>query len=169
VTIWFGSDCGESLAPPLQEVSARLDAVGQRQRLQCAVDHRLVADHDAALGQQRHDIGRHDAGQRLAGRLVAGADVEVGERGRLAQLRDRLGQGVAEIAEEDAVLGRDAIGMRRDLAVEDIDVAAGQPVAQVIVRAAVAEAELQDVSRKIGDQLRRVIEAGALRLQAADE
>jgi len=59
--------------------------------------------------------------------------------------------------------------MRRDLAVEDIDVAAGQPVAQVIVRAAVAEAELQDVSRKIGDQLRRVIEAGALRLQAADE
>src|SRR5690606_21402493 len=60
-----------------------------------------------------------------------------------------------------------AVGMRRHLALEDEDFALRAPLAQVIVGAPVAEAELEDHPRQVRHQGHRQIEAIALCLQTA--
>jgi SAM-dependent methyltransferase len=50
---------------------------------------------------------------------------------------------LARLAQEQPVVRRDAVGMGRHLAFEDVDVAAGKEIAQMIVGAAVAEADLE--------------------------
>ena len=58
---------------------------------------------------------------------------------------------------------------RRELAVEHVDVAAGQALAQMVVGPPVAEAELEDRARRQRARPRRPVETGALGLEAADE
>ena len=63
----------------------------------------------------------------------------------------------------------DAVGMGRDLAVEDHDLPFGTEAAQVVVGAAVAQAQLEHRARHAAHQSHGVVEAGALRLQPADD
>jgi hypothetical protein len=76
--------------------------------------------------------------------VIAGAEVGVDQRRRRAELVRRAPERVARLAEEQAVGGRDAVGMGRHLALEDMDVAAGKEIAQMVVGPAVAEADLED-------------------------
>ena len=64
--------------------------------------------------------------------------------------------------------------MRRDLALADIDVAPRgittlEQLAQMVIGAAVAETQFQHGAVEFLDQLGSAVEAGALRLEAADE
>src|SRR5579862_7195239 len=81
---------------------------------------------------------------------------------------DSLGCGIAKIAEPEKMLGRNAVGMGRHMAVEDMDVAAGKALAQMIVTAAVAKPELHDRSAMQARLHRRPVETAAQRLQTPD-
>src|SRR5690349_7049987 len=65
--------------------------------------------------------------------------------------------------------GWNAIRMRRDLPVENIDLPARTGLSQMIEGAPIAEAELQDDTRQRFNPTRCVAQACALRLQSADE
>ena len=109
---------------------------------------RLVGQHVAAGCGQHVERRAQPAAHLDVGGVVAGAEVGVDQRRRRAEpargARDRL----VGVAEEQPVVGRDAVGMGRHLALEDVDVAPGEEVAQVVVGAAVAQADLED--REIG-------------------
>jgi len=59
--------------------------------------------------------------------------------------------------------------MGRHLALEDVDVAAGKEIAQMVVGAAVAQADFEDRARQGVDLGLQEIQAVALRLHARDE
>src|SRR3546814_13791122 len=61
---------------------------------------------------------------------------------------------------------RNAIGGRCDRAIEDIDLAIGAGLPEVVVRAAVAEAELEDGAGQVAHEPHRKAETVALCLQA---
>src|SRR4029077_4371941 len=73
------------------------------------------------------------------------------------------------LAQEQAVVRRDAVGVGCHLALEDIDVAAGKEIAQMVVGAPVAEADFKEGARQGVDGRLQEIEAVALRLHARDE
>src|SRR5205807_5083047 len=100
---------------------------------------------------------------------VAGAGIRMGERHLAAEPGTQDRQGVAHIAEDQPLRGRHAIGMGRDGAFADIDLAPGEQRAQVVVGAAVAEAEFEHHPVESADQPGGMVEAGALRLEPADE
>ena len=64
---------------------------------------------------------------------------------------------------------RYAVGVRRDLALEDKDLALRTAFAQVVVGATVTQAEFEDRPGQPGDQVDGMFEAAALGLQAADK
>ena len=78
-------------------------------------------------------------------------------------------QCLAGLAQEQTIVGRDAVGVGRHLAFEDVDVATGKEIAQVIVGAAVAQADLEDRSRQLTHLVGQKIQAIALRFHARDE
>src|SRR3546814_21113149 len=57
---------------------------------------------------------------------------------------------------------RNAIGVRCDLAIENIDLAIGAGLPEVVVRAAVAEAELEDRAWQVAHEPHRKAETVAL-------
>ena len=75
----------------------------------------------------------------------------------------------ARLAQEKPVVGRHAVGMGGDLALEDIDVAAGKEIAQMVVGAAIAQAHFEDRATELVDCGLEKIQAVALRLHACDE
>src|ERR1700722_797882 len=151
------------MIPPLA------DAARQWQRSEFRARHDRVADQDAARPQERHHQRQQFGGERLVRRGLAGADIEMGERDPGREPRARLGQRLAQIAEQQPLGRRDAIGMRGDLALADIDVASGQELAQMIVGAPAAKPQFQHHPIQAADQRGGMIEAGALRLEPADE
>ena len=78
-------------------------------------------------------------------------------------------QRLAHIAEQEQLGRRNAIGMGCDGPLADIDLAVWEQLAKVIVGPAVAEPQLEHLTIQIADQIRREIEASALRLEATDE
>ena len=88
---------------------------------------------------------------------VSAAEIGVSERRRGADPPSGRRQRVLQLAEKQPVGGRHALGMRGENAVEDQDLAAGQPLAQVIVGAAVAEADLEDRAGQSGDHFRHPV------------
>jgi len=90
---------------------------------------------------------RHPACKPLAGRL----------------------QGIAHVAQEEEFGGRYATGMSSNMTFANINLPIRKALAQVVISAAVAKPELEDISFQLLDQTRRQIEAGTLGLQAADK
>jgi hypothetical protein len=130
---------------------------------------RGIAHHDGVWahkwGDQPYELGS----KPLVFTDVACADVDMGESRRMWNLAPHHRQGVATVAQDQELSRRDAIGMRSELAIEYVNLALGHDLAQVIIGAAVAEAELEHRPGHIPDQLGRTIEAGALRPHAANE
>ena len=85
------------------------------------------------------------------------------------QLRGGSRQGLDEIANEQPISRRYAIGMSRYLAIEYIDIAAPELTSEMIVGASIAEAELQHIAGQVIDQSGCKIDAGALRLEPTNE
>src|ERR1700722_2124873 len=79
-----------------------------------------------------------------------------------------LGCGIAEIAEPEKMLWRDAVGMGRHMPIEDMDVAAGKPLAQMIVTAAIPEPKFHDRPARGARLHGSPVETAAQRLQAPD-
>jgi sulfatase maturation enzyme AslB (radical SAM superfamily) len=86
-----------------------------------------------------------------------------------AQLHNGARQCIEEIAEEQMIGGRYAIGVRGNVAVEHVDLAVPAAAPQVIVGAAVAEAEFQHMAGQPRDPMHRLVQYGTLRLQPPDE
>src|SRR5258708_39171094 len=84
------------------------------------------------------------------------------ERNAIAEQGPRLGQRLAHIAEDEALRRRNAVGMRGDLPLADIDVAAGEQFAQGGVRAALAKAAFEHNARQPLDQRCRTAETSTL-------
>jgi hypothetical protein len=76
--------------------------------------------------------------------VVAGAEIGMDQRRRGAQRPRGARQCLARLAQEQAILRRDAVGMGRHLALEDVDVARREEITQMIVGAAVAQPDLED-------------------------
>ena len=152
--------------PPVEAVAARGDALRQRLLGPAGEGHGLVAGEHGAGGGQAGQQGGERGGERQRGGLVAGADVGVDEGGGGGQAD--MGQGVEEVADDEAVFGRRAVGMGGRGALEHEDVAVRQAGAEMVVAAPVAEAELQHRAGHAPDQRRRPVEAGALGREAAD-
>src|SRR5262249_36221401 len=74
----------------------------------------------------------------------------------------------AEIAQPEEVLRGNAVRMSCDLAIEDMNLAAGQTLAQVIVAAAIAEAEFHDRAAMLFCLHDGPVEAAAQRFQTPD-
>ena len=129
--------------PPPQKITLWPDAAGQRRRLERRVVDPLVAGQDGARFHQSQHQRRQRTSERLARRHVSAADVEVGKDAVGTQLRGGARQGLEKVADEQVVGRWYAIGMRCDMAIEHIDVAALQAMPEMIVGAPIAEPELQ--------------------------
>ena len=121
-------------------------------------------------------VGRHQTWKRAAEEggdlgidgLVPGSDVGMGERGRRADPRERGGQGLPNIAEDQVPVVRNAIRMRRHLPIEDKDLAVRKQGPKVIECPAIAQTQLQNRPRGPGDQSFSHVEACALGAKPAD-
>ena len=76
---------------------------------------------------------------------------------------------LAHIAEQEKVGRRNTIGMGRDSALADVDFPPREELSKVIIRPAVAEAELQHLTIHTSDQIGGEFEASALRLEPTNE
>src|SRR6516164_11783216 len=85
------------------------------------------------------------------------------------ELFARGSQRVAHVAEEQKLGRRHAIRMRGDMTLANVNFPARTQFAQVIVRPAVTEPELEHRAIEIAHQGRPRAEAGALGLEPADE
>src|SRR6266403_5317125 len=79
--------------------------------------------------------------QETPARLAA-AHIAMDQRDLAGEALNRRRRRGAEIAQPQAIGRRNAIGMGSHMAIEDMDVAAGQALAQVVVAAPVAQPEL---------------------------
>src|SRR5580704_10059943 len=93
----------------------------------------------------------------------------MGERHTAREPAVRRRQGVAHVAEDQALRRRHASGMGRDQAFADINLATWKQRTQMVVGAAVAEAELEHDPVEPVDQPGGMVEAGTLGLEPADE
>ena len=78
-------------------------------------------------------------------------------------------QRILNMALEQMFRIRNACAVGQYLALENEDLAIGAGFSEVVVRTAVAEAELEHGSGQIVDEADRMVEAVALRLQAAQK
>ena len=78
-------------------------------------------------------------------------------------------QGHPNVAENEMLGIRDAVGMRRRLPFEDVNRAPRMQVAQMVVGPSIAKAQLEDRSFNARDPARRGVQAGPLGLQPPDE
>ncbi len=62
-----------------------------------------------------------------------------------------------------------AIGVRRDLHIEHVNIAVGKQVAEMIVGPPVAKTQFQDMARRVGQRLGGGVQHAALRLEAIDD
>jgi hypothetical protein len=108
-------------------------------------------------------------GKRFARRDLAVPGIEVRKHHALGKPGAEGWQRLAHIAEEKQSGRRNTIGVGCNGALADIDVAVRQEFSKMIVRSAVAEAELQHLTIQTGDQIGGEFEASALRLEPANE
>jgi hypothetical protein len=121
---------------------------------------------DAEQGSQRPGQPQGEIGGEPN---VTAANVGMGQ-GRFArQALQSARQGVAKVAQQKVGRIRPAGRMSMDLPLEDEDFAAWQKLAQMIVGAPVAQAELEHRARQICNLRNRDLEAGTLRLEPPDK
>ena len=153
--------------PAIGEVAARLYRGRQDQDREARAAERLIRKDEAARRQQWREDRTEPTRERGARLRIARAQVGVGERdGSRCEAR----QGLAQLAEQQPVRGRGAVRMRRKLAVEDVDRARGaEPLAQMVVAAAVPKAEPEHHAGQTGDPLAGPVQTGALCFEPAHE
>ncbi len=78
-------------------------------------------------------------------------------------------QRLAHIAEKEELRQRNTVGMGCNSAFADVDVALREELSEMIVRPAVAEAELQHFTLQTGNQIGGQLKASALRLEPSNE
>src|ERR1700730_5592820 len=93
----------------------------------------------------------------------------MGERHPAAEARARRRQGVAHVAEDQALRRGHTSGMGRDQAFADIDLATWKQRTRMVVGAAVTEDELEHDPAEPVDQPGGMVEAGTLGLEPADK
>lgn len=108
-------------------------------------------------------------GKRLARRDLAIPGIEMRKHHTLGKPGAEGWQRLAHIAEEEELGRRNTIGVGCDGALADVDFAMWEEISKVIVRAAVAEAELQHLTLQTGNQIGGHFEASALRLKPSNE
>lgn len=150
-------------------VTSLLDPLWQRQRGPAWDVERGFADHDRTRPQQWRKQRRELAEKAAAHRLVVVPYVDMRESGTGGKALAQLGQCLAEIAENQPVGCRNAVGMRSDGALEDEDIAVRTDLAQMVEGAAIAEPEFEYGAGKIPGEPGCVIEAGARRYHARDK
>jgi hypothetical protein len=151
------------------KVTIWFNAMGKGKRAERVVVDRYPADNNSAGLQRLDQKGGDQTGQFPRDTIVSGADIDVRESRIGAEACDCRRQGAKDIPRKESIRRRYARPVSGQLAVEDVDVARWQCLAKMIVRTAVAEAELQHVSRQGADKPGSIIEAGTLRLHPADK
>jgi len=119
------------------------DAVRQRERLEFGAVHHLLRGKNRAATEQRKDQWAQTASQPQITSGITGAGIEMGEGDPLAKPGAGGGQRVEHVAKQQKVIRRNAVGMRRDPTLADIDITIGKKFAEVVVSAAVAEPQFQ--------------------------
>ena len=114
-------------------------------------------------------MGHQPSGQRPALCFIPAAEVGMDERHPAGKSGQGGRRGFPEIPKQQAIGGRDRVGMGGHLALEDVDRPFRQTETQMVVAAPVPQAKLHDRARQPGDQARRQVEAGPLGLQPPDE
>lgn len=127
-----------------------------------------IAGDDSAGPQQTREVAGDEGGKARVRLEIDGADIGVNQRDLAAEAFAGTGQGVAEVAAEEVILVGNAVRMGRDVALEHEDLACRHQFAQMVVGAAVTQAQFQHGSGQVPDFLRGKVQAGALRLEAAN-
>lgn len=153
----------------VEEIAVGRDITGQGLRHQEGMPQRLIGGHPCTRCEQSGQSAGKPLGQRGGGLVIAAADVGMRQRRLGLQPPPGVRQRLAEVAQEEMVPIRPVGGMSTDLALEDEDFPRRQPLAQVVVGATVAQAELEHWPRQIGNPCDRQLEAGSLRLKPTDE
>ena len=108
-------------------------------------------------------------GKRLARRDFAISGIEMGEHHTAGEPGANGWQRLAHIAKQQKLGRRNTIGVGCDGALADIDFATRKELSKVVVRAAVAKAELQYLTIQTGNQIGGQFEASALCLEPSNE
>jgi hypothetical protein len=156
-------------SPSVQVIPPLAHAAWQRKPMPTGQVDRGIAHDDSVRSHERGDQTRKLGSKPLVFLNVPRPDVEMSESRRMGNLVPHHRQGFAAVTQDEELPWRDAIGMRSELKIEDVNVALRHELAQMIIRPAVAEAEFEHRPRELLDQLGRAIEASALRLQTTDE
>ncbi len=98
---------------------------------------------------------------------IGGADIGVNQRDLAGEALGGGGQGVVEVAAVEVILVGNTVGMGGHVALEHEDLALRQQLAQMVVGAAVTQAQLKHRPGQVPDLLGNQVQAGALRLEAA--
>jgi len=139
------------LADPVEVDTAWRDSFRQRRVCPAREYYRLITDDHGPVGEQRIYQWSNLCSQCDAGLFIAGANIEVGQQYGLPESLFRRDKRFTEIAEKDAVVGRDAVRMCGDLPVEHIEGPVRHQGAQVIEGSAVTEAKLYCVPGTVCD------------------
>src|SRR5262249_20144767 len=162
---------GRALCPGLavEEIAGLGDAGRRRQRLPAGDDDGLIAGDEAArrhrLGNERRDLHR----DRAVVVRVTAAKIGMNERDAAAEAQHRARQRLRDVAEKQVLRVGHRTRMRVDMTFEHEDFARAEALAQMIVSAPVAKAQLEDGAFGHVARPRCEIDAGALRFQAPDE
>ncbi len=131
--------------------------------------HGWFADQHSVQLQQRDDQRGELIGKRLARRDLAIPGIKMRKHHAVRKSGSDGWQSLAHIAEQEKCGRRNTIGMRCDGALAHIDFAMREELSKMIIRPAVAEAELQHLTVQAGNQIGGQFEASALCLEPTDE
>lgn len=145
------------------------DPLGQRARPQRRMLQRLIRDYPGPGAKQRGQCAGQPPGKLSSDPGVAAPDVGMRQDRFARQALQSARQRIAKVTQQQIGRIRPTARMGTHLPLEDEDLAAGQKLAQVIVGAAVAQAELEHRSWQICNLGNREAEAGTLRLEPPDE
>ena len=130
---------------------------------------RLIGDHPGTSAEQGRQRAGQPAGEPGCGLAIAAADVGVRQRRLARQAMPGGRQRIVKIAQQQMARVRAIGGMGAHLPLEHEDLPVRQELAQMIVGATVAQAELEHRPRQLCDPGGREVEAGTLRLEPANE
>jgi hypothetical protein len=129
----------------------------------------LVGNEPGAMREERDQPAGEPCGELGGDTAVAASDVRMGQGRPAWQAIERMGQGLAEVAEEQMMRIWPIVRMGLYLPIEDEDLSRRKKLPQVIVGAAVAEAQFEYRPRQIRNLGCGELEASALRLKPAYE
>lgn len=158
-----------SLVDAVEEIAARLDALGQWERRPALDRHWLIAQNNAALGHEPINHRRDRLRERNALPLITAADIRVAEGSVTPNAAERQGQCVAEFAKHEKLAAWNAERMRGKLSVKGENSPARQKHSEMVVGSSIAKTQLDNRPIDRGDKLGSPIETAPLGLETPDE